>query len=198
MKRSLLIALVFICSMGYSQVDTSRGYSREGVRAYVERSVKGHMDAYQQREAFRNQVKTLTLTLCFTVIGIALSRTAPKDKKCILLIAFVMVTFLYAMDTSMLDLSNRQSALFHRLDGYLVRFDKMTLAEVDSALVVTDKGIGSSNPWAKISLFFTFRLNDGFWYYLPALISLALFAMLYIHKKEVQAPSIEKKVDSLP
>jgi hypothetical protein len=163
----LLLASMFSLQGLYGQVDSVKGYSKGSVKAFIENMARSNNASNADRETFRNQMKVLAITVFLALVGVALGKVSGKHKWQVLIIAVILDVGLYGIDTSLLDLSSRQLAFANRLDDYLLRWDTMSMAGVDSALTVARQGLEGSNACRKICLAFTFRLNDDFWYLFP-------------------------------
>jgi hypothetical protein len=179
----LLITTLYISLSQAQTVEPQRQSNEKAwqfVSAYADKVHSGIL----QKEVFRGQIKVLAITIFFVLVGIALSKDAQDLKGSVLLIAVVSVAFLYGMDTSLLDLSKRQDILFRELNGYLMRWDKLDVTGVDSALVLVKTQSDSSRVHEKLSLAFcNWRTNDQPWYILPVVVGSIIW---YLKKRKKQ------------
>jgi hypothetical protein len=185
--REIVLALISInvcaCSSFWPEPEKPNsdppkiaGYSKESVKSFIDDAVKNHFAGRTDRDAFRNQIKVLAITACIGIIGLSLGKTDRKNKLLGLAIVFFLDISLYCLDTSMLDLNNRQTTFIGKLVEYQLKWDTMDMGQVDSALTTTRRGVESSNPYEKIQLALKPRANDWFWYGLP--LALILFMKL--------------------
>lgn len=167
---TLLLATTLFISSSQAQIEGSNR-QRESAHLFVITSAERAHAGIMQRDEFRDQIKVLAMTIFFVIMGIALSKDAKDIKLPVLLVAILVVLFLYGIDTSLLDLSNRQGELGAEINRYLVRWDSLSDAQIDSALVVAQRKVDDSSFWGKLSLAFCdFRAIDQFWYVIPVIV----------------------------
>ncbi len=180
---TVLVTTVFI-SLSQAQTDSAKDLIRKDAHAFVLTSAERHHAGVMQKSEFRNQIKVLAITIFFTIVGIALSRDAKELKGMVLLIAAFVVGFLYWMDTSLYDLSQRELALETEINGYVVQWDALKDTEIDSAVVMAQKKVCETDVWKKIGLlFYPFRANDQLWYAMPVIVGIVIWRVQG-HKKK--------------
>ena len=148
---------------------TTKNYPKDSAKSFVANTVARHFSGVTGREVFRNQIKVLTITVFFAMVGIALGRNA-EEFGWVLLIAVLFVGFMYIMDTSLLDLNKRELVQLSMLNEYLLDWDNLTATQINSAVADAGVGVEKSNKWKKVCLAFKFRANDWLWYGLPMII----------------------------
>lgn len=130
-----------------------------------------------------------------------------------LFIAFMLNGSLYGLDTSLLDLSDRQKLLMDTLNAHLLRWDTMDTTEVDSALFDAKKEVDTSIVGDKIHrAFCTLRVNDQIWYVFPMLCVAFLFVNVcrtegirlrevgsaLLGKKRIEVGQTDDRITSVP
>ena len=182
MRLPIFLTLIVLCLIGFvvtncvidfgKEPDSIRPdlskCSREVLKTFLAQSAKNSGESYMKREEVRTQIKFLTLSLVISVIGFASTK---KDEIQIPLLSVILVFIflMFALDTFLGDISNRVLESSTRYGVAAMQADSLEFSALHDSAVAVFKGIGSSNAWRKIHLFFTQGCFAWGWYGIPML-----------------------------
>jgi len=137
--------------------------TKGSAKPFLERMEASTAKGCEDREQLRFQLKALTISLSLTVFGFVIGRE--NQSAWVLLLVPLFCLFMHVLDTLLADLSDRQMKHRNRLNSYLLKFDTLDDAGIESAL---EKGFEGNMPpdWGKkVWLFFFPPLSDFLWHW---------------------------------
>ena len=180
----VLVSFIIFISLHPSKRETKmkadellpRLYGRKFLKEQLGNTLQSIEKQLDKKNEFRNQMRVLTLSLTFTMIGFVYSK-AGVDLKTFLWVPIVFNVFMYGLDTFELDLFDRQVRASKVLLYYYTHCQSLNKKEVQCAgdAIINLLRSYPTSVKTKFNLLFTRGRFDKLWYGIPTLIILCVW-----------------------
>ena len=119
------------------------------------------LEGVASKEEFRNQVKVLALTVFFAIVGVTFTKDGQAHRNQLIGIACIANIGFYSMDTYLLDLMYRETALAGKMGEYILQWDMLNADQINHGYQTAMRGLDESTTLRKFLLGIGFAVQES-------------------------------------